>query len=44
MNFGHSINYNLRLIFQFVKTLDNETNHEVDAILLSTIGTHDEVY
>jgi len=39
-----SINYDLRLIFQFVKAFDNKTNQEVDAVLLSTIGTHDEVY
>lgn len=33
-----SINYNLRVVFQFVKYNENE------AILLESIGSHEEVY
>ena len=39
-----SINYSLRIIFKFVKATDKDTGAAVEAILLSTIGTHDEIY
>ena len=39
-----SINYDLRLIFQFTQAMDKDTANPVEAILLSTIGTHDEIY
>lgn len=38
-----SINYDLRLIFQFVNAID-ETGGTTEAILLLTVGSHDEVY
>jgi addiction module RelE/StbE family toxin len=39
-----SINYSLRIIFKFVKAIDKDDGKPVEAILLSTIGTHDEIY
>ncbi|MFH1050990.1 MAG: type II toxin-antitoxin system mRNA interferase toxin, RelE/StbE family [bacterium] len=39
-----SINFKLRIVFQFVKAIDNETGENVDAISLLTIGSHDNVY
>jgi len=38
------INYELRIVFKFTNAVDSETNTEVDAIFLATLGTHDEVY
>ena len=39
-----SINYDYRISFQLVKAINEETGEAVDAILLTNIGTHDEVY
>ncbi|MCX6154976.1 MAG: type II toxin-antitoxin system mRNA interferase toxin, RelE/StbE family [Candidatus Kapabacteria bacterium] len=39
-----SINYELRIIFQLVNAIDEESGNTVEAILLNNIGTHDEVY
>ena len=39
-NWACSVDYNLRIVFDFVKRQDND---EIE-ILLMNIGTHDEVY
>jgi addiction module RelE/StbE family toxin len=39
-----SINFKLRIVFQFVKAVDKESGENVDAILLLAVGSHDDVY
>lgn len=39
-----SAGYNLRVIFKFVEYFDENESISKNAILLETIGTHDEVY
>ena len=36
--------FDLRIIFRIVNIMDEKTKKPVEAILLDTIGTHDEVY
>jgi mRNA-degrading endonuclease YafQ of YafQ-DinJ toxin-antitoxin module len=36
--------YNLRIIFEFIDYSDKKTKIKINAIVLHTIGTHEEVY
>ena len=39
-----SINYNLRIIFQFVQAIDKDSGKTVESIMLAAVGTHEDVY
>ena len=39
-----SVDYNIGILFQFVKAIDSVSGQPVEAILLVDIGSHDEVY